>query len=209
MSDETCTVCQQPLWHAEQGHQACGACVRRLDQLLHSLAGPTGLYARLATVMQPGTLRDTNRVTGSRTAPLPIRLEPLSLAARGGVVTILQTWLVDIHEHLGWRHPRWEGDLQQQLNQAVDRLRHRGLLTWAAENHPAFAELYTEVRDLVAACRNQVSGEPPARRVTVVCPLCDATMRITLDTPGRRCTCGQQYGWAELRQLPLAERTAA
>ncbi|MBQ1164756.1 hypothetical protein KBZ21_43025, partial [Streptomyces sp. A73] len=59
------------------------------------------------------------------------------------------------------------------------------------------------------ACRAQVSGEPPARRVTVVCSLCDATMRITLDTPGRTCACGHQYGWAELRQLPLAERTAA
>ncbi|MFE9382342.1 hypothetical protein ACFYMO_03760 [Streptomyces sp. NPDC007025] len=207
MDTTTCTVCQQNLWDSELGHQACGACVRKLDRLLQDLAGPRGLYAQLATVLTPGTVGDSARVSGSRTAPLPIRLEPLSLASRGGVVTILQTWLVDIHEHLGYRHPRWQGGLQGQLDQAVSRLRI--LLPWAAENHEAFRELFTEVRDAVSACRAQVSGEPPARRVTVVCALCDATMRITLDTPGRRCQCGTQYGWAELRQLPLAERAAA
>ncbi|GAA2629913.1 hypothetical protein [Streptomyces axinellae] len=207
MDTTTCTVCQQPLWQDELGHQACGACVRRLDQLLRELAGPGGLYAQLATVLHPGTTGGGARVSGSRTAPLPIRLEPLSLASRGGVVTILQTWLVDFHEYLGWQHPRWEGGLQGQLDQAVSRLRI--LLPWAAENHEAFRELFAEVRDVVGACKAQVSGEPPARRVTVVCTLCDATMRITLDTPGRRCKCGTQYGWTELRQLPLAERAVA
>ncbi|MGY1439494.1 hypothetical protein [Streptomyces reniochalinae] len=149
----TCTVCGHDLWHTEQGHQACGACIRRLDRMLQDLAGPHGLYAQLATVLQPGTLADNARVSGSRTAPLPIRLEPLSLSSRGGVVTILQTWLVDIHDHLGYRHPRWQGGLQGQLDQAVSRLRI--LLPWAAENHPAIAELFAEVRQAVGQCRAQ------------------------------------------------------
>lgn len=208
MSDlsATCTACGRDLYEHELGHAGCGACVRTLDRMLLELAGPAGLYARLATVLQPGTVQAGGRVSGSRTAPIPCRLEPLSLSSRGGIVTILQTWLVDLHEHLAFKHPRWQGDLRQQLDQAVNRLRI--LLPWAAEHHPAFAELNAEIRHLHGAARAQVTGEQPARRVTVTCH-CGAGLRITLDTPGKRCGCGAQYGWAELRQLPLAERTAA
>lgn len=202
----TCTACGRTLLEHERGHAGCGACVRTLDRLLLELAGPTGLYARLATVLQPGTVQAGGRVSGSRTAPIPCRLEPLSLSSRGGIVTILQTWLVDWHEQLHYRHPRWQGNLQQQLDQAVSRIRI--LLAWAAENHEAFAEFAAELKQAVGAARAQVTGEQPARRVTVTCH-CGAPLRITLDTPGKRCSCGAQYGWAELRQLPLAERSAA
>jgi hypothetical protein len=40
--------------------------------------------------------------------------------ARGGVVPVLQTWIVDWRELLDYRHPRWEGGLQQQCDQAVN-----------------------------------------------------------------------------------------
>lgn len=207
VSAPVCTACGRGLLEHELRHQGCGVCVRTLDGLLLELAGPRGLYARLSTVLTPGTVAAGGRVSGSRTAPLPLRLETLSLQARGGIVTILQTWIVDFHEHLAFRHPRWEGNLQQQCDQAVNRLRI--LLQWAAEHHPAWAEFASEIRQAVGACRAQVTGETPARRVTVTCH-CGAPLRITLDTPGRRCdACGNQYGWAELRQLPLAERAAA
>jgi len=202
-----CTACGRNLYADELGGFGCRLCVERCDQLLGELAGPGGLYSRLSGALMPGAGSEDGRVTGSRTAPLPLRIEPLSLMARGGVVTILQTWLIDWHEVLGWGFPRWEGDLQRQLDQVVGRL--RGNLPWAASSHPAFDEFAGEVRQITGACRAQVTGERPERRITLTCP-CGAALRVTLSTDGRRCTgCGAQYGWAELRDLPLAERTAA
>lgn len=202
-----CTSCTRALWDGELTHQGCGVCLRRTDDNLAALAGPRGLYAQLATALTPGSNGgDGGRVSGSRHAPLPIRLEALSLAARGGVVTVLQTWLADWHELLSFTYPRAEGGLQQQCDQAVTRLRAN--LPWAAEHHPAWAEFAGEVRQLATACKRQATGEKPERQIAVVCR-CGSILRFTLSTDGRRCTCGQQYGWAELRQLPLAERSAA
>ncbi|MFB8393688.1 hypothetical protein [Streptomyces yangpuensis] len=202
-----CTICTREYWEDELGRQACKPCTRRADSLLTALAGPNGLYARLSTVLAPGSRNAGPAVSGSRTAPLPVRLEPLSLLARGGIITVLQSWLVDWHETLGWRHPRWEGDLQHQLDQAVAALRAN--LEWAASSHPAFDEFAGELARYTAACRAQVDDERPARRIGVTCP-CGTVLRITIDTPGARCPgCETQYGHAEVLQLPMAERAAA
>jgi len=202
-----CTVCSRALYADEFGHQACDPCTARVDQALRALAGSDGLYARLSASLHPGSGSGGPAVSGSRTAPLPLRLDPLSLAARGGVVTILQTWLIDWHDLLGYRHPRWEGGLQQQCDQVVKRL--RVLLPWAAERHGAFDEFAREVGQLRRQCEVHVTGEKPPFQFGVTCP-CGTVLRITLDTPGRRCSgCGEQYGLEELRGLPLAERRAA
>lgn len=204
----TCTACGRGLREHEADRGACRLCQRRTDDQLRSLTGPTGLYAALAHTLQPGNSPTSSRVSGNtRTAPLPVRLEPLSLSSRGGIVTILQTWLVDWHDQLDWPHPRWEGDLQQQLDQAVTALRAN--LEWAASAHPAFAEFAQEVNSLVRQCECQVTGERPERRVTLACP-CGATIRITLSTPGTRCpACATQYDRTTLLNLPLAQRAAA
>ncbi|KIZ16848.1 hypothetical protein [Streptomyces natalensis] len=204
----TCTACGRNLWDTELGRQACRLCQSRAGEYLEALAGPRGLYASLALALRPGASSGEARVSGgARTAPLPLRLEPLSLSARGGVVTVLQTWLTDWHERLGWNHPRWQGGLQQQLDQVVKALRNN--LEWAATEHPAFAEFATEVATLTRSCRRQVTGEKPERRVTVACP-CGGTMRITISTPGTRCiNCNTQYTRTDALELPLAERDMA
>jgi hypothetical protein len=203
----TCTICHRDLYADELGHQACRPCTNRVDQHLAALAGTDGLYARLSASLTPGSGTGGPAVSGSRTAPLPVRLGPLSLAARGGVVTILQTWIIDWHEALGYRHPRWEGDLQQQLDQAVKRL--RVLLPWAAEAHGAFDEFADEVAQVRRQCQAATGDERPPRRVPVTCP-CGQILRITLDTSGVKCPgCSTQYGHDEAFGLPLAERRAA
>ncbi|MBQ1163472.1 hypothetical protein KBZ21_36370, partial [Streptomyces sp. A73] len=85
---------------------------RRTDAALAEHAGPRGLYARLSTVMAPGTSGGGGRVSGSKNAPRPVRLAALTLQSHGGVVTILQTWQIDWHEMNGFTHPRWTGRLQ-------------------------------------------------------------------------------------------------
>ena len=138
--------CGRQLRQDELDRTACRPCQERIDTALRQLPGPDGLYAKLATQLTPGRGSDGPVVAVSRTAPLPLRLEPLSLMARGGVVTVLQTWLVDWHDLLGWRHPRWNGGLQQQLDDVVRALRVN--LEWAATRHPAFIEFGQEISDL-------------------------------------------------------------
>ncbi|MFJ3289974.1 hypothetical protein ACIPMW_32400 [Streptomyces sp. NPDC086669] len=199
--------CGRQLRHDELDRVACRPCQERVDGALRQLPGPDGLYARLATRLTPGRGGDGPVVSVSKTAPLPVRLEPLSLLARGGVVTILQTWLVDWHEQLGWRHPRWRGGLQQQLDDAVRALRTN--LDWAAAHHPAFTEFATEVTALVRQCERQITGERAERPIAVVCG-CGTTLRITVSTPGARCAgCSTQYSRSEVLDLPLAQRAAA
>lgn len=203
----TCTICHHGLYADELTAYACRPCADRIDLNLRALAGPAGLYALLGGRLMPGSSSGGPAVSGSKTPPLPLRLEPLSLMARGGVVTILQTWLIDWHDRLDYLHPRWDGDLQQQCDQVVQRL--RTLLPWAADKHPAITEFAHEVGQLRRQCEAQVSGERAPRRIPVTCP-CGQTLRITLDTAGARCVgCGAQYGHGELMNLPLAERRIA
>jgi hypothetical protein len=202
-----CTACGRQLRHDELGRVACRPCQEHVDKALRQLPGPDGLYARLATRLTPGRGGDDQVRSVSREAPLPVRLEPLSLMARGGVVTILQTWLVDWHDLLGWRHPRWNGGLQQQCDDAAKALRIN--LEWAASSHPAFGEFTQEITSLTRQCERQITGERAERPVAVACP-CGTVLRITVSTPGARCRgCSTQYARSEVLDLPLADRAAA
>ena len=199
--------CGRQLRTDELGRTACRLCQERADLALRQLPGCDGLYARLATRLMPGRGGDSVVVSASRTAPLPLRLEPLNLMARGGVVTVLQDWLVDWHEQLGWRYPRWNGGLQQQLDEVVRALRVN--LEWAASSHPAFGEFALEVTSLVRQCERQITGERQERPIAVACP-CGTVLRVTVSTSGARCRgCDTQYARGEVLDLPLAQRAAA
>lgn len=201
-----CAACGRGLRAEELGRIACRICRDRAERDLSALPGAWGLYAQLANCMAPGSTPREGRAPAGRTAPLPVRLAPLDLASRGGVVTILQTWLVDWHDTLGWNHPRWQGNLQGQLDQVVTALRNN--LDWAAASHPAFPEFAEELGALVRACRRQVTGERPERRISVACT-CGNALRITVSTPGARCTgCGTQYDRVGVLELPLAQHAA-
>lgn len=203
----TCTLCPRQLRPDEAGRIACRGCQDRTDGTLRKLPGPDGLYAKLATRLAPGRGSGGPVVSVTRSAPLPLLLEPLSLMARGGAVTFLQTWQIDWHDRLGWNHPRWQGDLQQQCDNAVRALRTN--LAWAASSHPAFDDFARETAMLVRQCERQVTGERPERPVSVVCP-CGTVLRITVSTPGVRCRgCDTQYARSEVLDLPLAQRAAA
>lgn len=199
--------CGRQLRQDELDRRSCRLCQERVDMALRQLPGPDGLYARLATRLMPGRGSDGPVVSVSKSAPLPLRLEPLSLLARGGVVTVLQTWLIDWHEQLGWRHPRWTGNLQRQLDDVVRALRTN--LEWAAAHHPAFWEFSVEVTSLVRQCERQITGERQERPIAVACP-CGTVLKVTVSTPGARCRgCDTQYDRSAVLDLPLAQRAAA
>ena len=200
-----CTICTSGL-DDEHGF-ACRPCVERIDRQLRALAGPEGLYARLSARLAPGVGNGGPAVSGSRTAPIPARLEVLTLMTAGGpVLGPLETWVRD-WEAQGRAEMCEAGTLQQRVDHAVRTLRFN--LAWAAANHPAVDEFAREVFLAARACERQITGERPARIVPVACP-CGTVLRITLDTPGARCPgCEAQYGHAEVLRLPMAERSAA
>lgn len=202
----SCLICHTGLYDDELGRQACRPCIRRTDENLLALAGQRGLYARLGQQLAPGSGSGGPVVSGSRSAPIPVRLEPLSLLAKGGVVTILQTWVDDWADH-GRAQRTHGGTLQQQLDAAVQTLRFN--LDWASARHPAFVEFAAEIWQIRRQCEGQITGERAPRRIGVACP-CGQTLRITLDTADVDCpACSTRYGHTEALSLPLAQRAAA
>lgn len=219
-----CTSCHGLLRDHERRldgtpYQGCDRCRRRVDADLAALAGEpvydedgvivTGLYAALGGQLLPGSGGDGARTGRAAASRPPLNLGILSLQARGGIVTVLQTWQIDWHETLGLLHPRWSGDLQHQLDETVVELRRH--LLWAASEHPAWQEFVTEVRQAADACRLQVTGERKERPIAVCCAAdgCGGVILVTVSTPGARCgRCGTQYSRTEAVRLPVAARSA-
>lgn len=191
-----CAVCDRP--SVPRVHPGCQ------DRIKENLDALPGLYRQLAGALVPGRRGGDGR-TATRSAPLPCSIEALDLRARGGIEGVLASWAADFYEREGWTLPQYgnvETAVQGYSGILVINLR---LL---CDEHPAIKELADEVRQVTGQARRIITGEAPPRKVPVACP-CGRVLRVTLDTPGERCGCGQQYGHDELFRLPLAERRAA
>ena len=188
-----CPLCRRP---AEQQHDRCR---QALDEHLRQIPG---LYRLLADVLEPGT-SPSARVSGTRTPPLPARLEPLSLRGPGGITTDLATW------ETYWRHLRGlppvaaRAGTEQQLagETVIDELVKflRTHLDWAIEHDPAVDRFAEAIHHIAESCHNALglgndhmklgtcpnviddSGTPCGRTLyadpyldTIRCPRCHA-----------------------------------
>ncbi|WP_018385290.1 hypothetical protein [Wenjunlia vitaminophila] len=197
-----CTLCHRP--GAGIYHPGCRA---RLEEHLRVLPR---LYRVLEVALVPTRGSSGGPVTGSRTAPLPCRLDTLDLRARGGIEGVLTTWERDVRELLGWDPPPACGSVEETVVSSAWFLLNQ--IPWIAEQHPAAYELADEIHQLVAHCRAVLGEEPAERRITLACatPDCTGVLRITLSTPGQQCgRCGTSYGWEALRALRPATRAVA
>lgn len=199
----TCVICHRDLWDYELGRFACLLCQNRGVELLQAMPG---LYVQTGRRLMPGAAGSGGRVSGSKSAPLPCSEAALNLRGPGGMVTHLADWERALRHELDYGPAPFRGDYEQALVGITGWLVNAA--PWVYASFAAVDEYHRELAQIAGHARAIATGERPARTVPVRCP-CGAVLRITLDTPGRRCTCGQQYGWAELRQLPLAERAAA
>ncbi|MBB5932346.1 hypothetical protein [Streptomyces echinatus] len=199
-----CIVCSAALYDDEA--QTCRPCAERVAANLAALAGPEGLYARLADSLHPGSGSGGPVVSGSRTAPLPVRLEVLNaMTERGPVLGPLEGWVRD-WEAYGRATVDETGTLQQRLNHAVGTLRFN--LAWAAGQHPAFADFADETWTIVRRCRTATGAEKPPVRVPVACR-CGQILRVSLDMDGIECRhCGSEYGHGEMLKLTPTRRAA-
>lgn len=199
-----CVICGSLLYADELGRFACLLCQKRGMRLVRAMPG---YYRQLGALLEPGGSRGEGRVTGSKSAPLPCSETILNLRARGGLVTILATWEDAVRDELGFTTATFRGDMEQTLDGVVAFLANNA--PWIYARFAAVDDYHQELQQMHGRASVLVTGEKPERPVVVQCP-CGGRLRITLSTPGRRCQgCGEQYGWQELRGLPLAERSAA
>jgi hypothetical protein len=119
---------------------------------------------------------------------------------------VLSSWAADLCEREGWTLRQY-GTVEAAVRGHAALLGFNVLLL--CDEHPAIKEFADELRQVAGQARRLVTGEKAPVRVPVACP-CGAILRVTLDSPGRRCNdCGTQYGHTELMGLPLAERRTA
>ena len=161
--------------------QVCHRCELREAQ---RLADIVRMHAQLGAFLEPGTTA-VQRVSGSREAPLPLRVDALDLAAPARVVairgyfddqmgeisvaTVLDSWVRD------WIDVRDRGE-----NLPVPVVARLGnwlsmRLDWACMDHPAIDEYSDEIGSLWYALRRTTGDMPPKPEPCggVPCKRCD------------------------------------
>ncbi|MFJ5785372.1 hypothetical protein [Streptomyces hydrogenans] len=205
MSDlPTCTCCQRDLRDYETGRYACTLCEKRIEG---HLAQIPDLFERLDDHLHRGAGSSGPAVSGSKTAPIPCRLDVLNLrTAAGPALAPLETWVRDWEQN-GFAEVNELGSAADRVGHACRTLRFN--LSSAVARHGAIDEFADEIASIHRHLTRITTGETAPRRIAVTCP-CQQTLRITLDTRGETCPrCGAEYGHGEVLRLPLADRRAA
>lgn len=110
--DDAVTDCANPRCHRDDAELTfCRACDRRIDTALAELPE---LYVRLHPEL-PASSAMTERVSGSKAAPIPLRLDVQD--AIDGIEYVLAEWEDALREHLNWA-PRVERGARGQRVQA-------------------------------------------------------------------------------------------
>lgn len=163
--------------------QVCPGCRQWLDRTLTEIVE---LYATLPAHMIPGQVQG-QRVSGSREAPLPLRVDPLDLTmpARYAVVhdtagdqiglpsvaSVLDSWARD------WADVRDMGETLPDPTVAELARWLGNRHDWAADNHHAVSDYADELRELRAVIRRYTGGPEPYATpcIGVPCRRCDLT----------------------------------
>lgn len=217
---------------------ACVVCQRRevrtgmvcdpdRDRLARTLAEVVELYALLPEQIQPGQASGP-RVSGSREAPLPLRVDPLDLTmpARAGgvhdalgdqvgylpVASVLDSWVQD-----------WRGTIRcGSVNPCptVPELA-RWLGTWlptACDHHPAVDEFADEMFSLARTLRRACGMvDPRPELLDAACSRCDSVSlhrlpgedRVECGVCGRLMTESEYHQWTKMVVADLKERMSA
>lgn len=208
--------CGRQLWVAEAGRYACRPCqeatVRRITEL-------PALFARLNTTaaLMRGARRSGAGTSGSKTPPIPPRLEVLALVGPGGVAARLQAIEDAWRQVLGWTVAPWRGSPAQAIPVLAGFLANN--LLWACSSYEEVGQDIEDLRRLHAECKAIVADERRPGRVKIgFCPVtlddggpCGA--QLTATAASHRVHCGQCGArWetlGEWRTLRAAQEAAA
>lgn len=164
-----CTHCPRLLHANELGRHACFVCEDRATEQVQAFPA---LYKELERVLRPGaTPSSGGRVTATRSAPLPVALQPLSLRGPGGIVSMLlgieQRWRID----LDWNYLPQRGGYEKSLAGTVTVIVNN--LPWACDKYKPVADDLKLIGTLHAQATSAITGERDVRVPIGCCPVAD------------------------------------
>ena len=206
----TCVAprCGRQMWVAEAGRFACRPCEESTAQRIRELPA---LFAQLDTTaaLMRGSRRPGGATSGSKTPPIPPRLEVLALVGPGGAAARLSAIEDAWRCALGWTIAPWRGNPAEAMPNLAGFLTNN--LLWACSSYEEVGQDIDDLRRLHAECAALVSGEKRPGRVQIgACPIvvddgwCGT--QLTASTGSHRIHCGscgarwETLGeWRELR----------
>lgn len=213
----TCVTpgCGRQLWVNETGRWACRPCE---DATAKRLTELPGLFRQLDTTaaLMRGATKGGGGTGGTKTPPIPPRLEVLALVGPGGVAARLSAIEDAWRQTLGWTVAPWRGSPAQAVPTHVAFLANN--LLWACGSYEPVGQDIDELRKLHTEMTALASGEKrPGRVPTGLCPVvvddgwCGTQLTATADSHRIRCrTCGARWETlGEWRQLRAAQDAVA
>lgn len=201
--------CGRRLWVSETGRYACRPCEDKTAKRLTELPALLAQLNQTATLMR-GAARGGGTTSGSKTPPIPPRLEVLSLTAAGGVATRLRDIEDAWRKALGWTVAPWRGSSAQAVPEHIKFLANN--LPWAVDSYESVGQDIDELRKLHAECTAAAANERRPGRVKIGrCParyddaVCRAELTASAGSHRVRCgTCGTRWEtlgeWKQLRE---------
>jgi hypothetical protein len=203
-----------PLWTDELNRIVCRPCEERTATRITELPA---LFAQLNTTaaLMRGASRIGGGSTGSKTPPIPPRLEVLALVGPGGVAARLRDIEDSWRKALGWTVAPWRGSPAQAVPAHATFLANN--LLWACSSYESTGQDVDDLRKLHGECTAIVNNERKPGRVAIgLCParvddtLCGQQLTATAASHRVRCgTCGTRWETlGEWRQLRAAQEQA-
>lgn len=209
----TCVTprCKRRLWVAEAGRWACRPCEDTTSQRIAELPG---LFRQLDTTaaLMRGARRPGVGGGGSKTPPIPPRLEVLALVGPGGVAARLSAIEDSWRAALGWTVAPWRGSPAQSVPLLAGFLASN--LLWACSSYEEVGQDIDDLRRLHAECTALVNDERRPGRVQIGnCPtavddrVCWTPLTARADSHRIHCgACDSRWETlAEWRQLRVAQ----
>jgi hypothetical protein len=156
-----------------------------------------------------GARRTGAGTSGSKTPPIPPRLDVLNLVGPGGVAARLAAIEDSWRQTLGWTIAPWRGSPREAVPVHTRFIANN--LLWACESYEEVGQDIDDLRRLHGECKALVDGERKAGRVQIGnCPVrvgdepCGTPLTATADSHRVRCSgCGARWEtlgeWRELR----------
>jgi hypothetical protein len=199
------------LWTDELDRLVCRPCEDKTSARITELPA---LFRQLNTTaaLMRGASRIGGGSSGSKTPPIPPRLEVLALVGPGGVATRLRDIEDSWRKALGWTVAPWRGSPAQAVPAHAKFLADN--LLWACGSYESAGQDIDDLRKLHGECTVIVNNEHKPGRVAIgQCPariddtLCGQQLTATAASHRVRCgACGSRWETlGEWRQLRTAQ----
>ncbi|KAB1146811.1 hypothetical protein F7R91_14635 [Streptomyces luteolifulvus] len=161
--------CKRQLWIAEAGRWACRPCE---DATATRISELPALFRRLDTtaMLTRGARNPGAGTTGSRTPPIPPRLDVLNLVGPGGIAARLRDIEDAWRSALSWTIAPWRGNPAEAIPHHARFLTDN--LLWACSSYESVGQDIADLRRLHAQCKALTEQKPKTGQVKIgLCPV--------------------------------------